>query len=233
MIGAAAFLAGVSRMTVSFTIIMFELTGEVDYIPPFMIAILVAKWVADALRNEGVYDLAQTVLGHPFLDPEHALGVVRDEGSLAEELIPPAQTMRDITVDVGSECQVSKQLLSTKLSQLEARGLMDAGLVLVDGKNMLHGYLAEGELEFALQEEGVPKDGEPVDLLDGPLCAFVDRTPLTICAKAPMEYAVEMFGKLGLGHLIVVEEGSSRVVGVIINKRLVFILRDFITDFKV
>jgi chloride channel 3/4/5 len=48
-----------------------------------------------------------------------------------------------------------------------------------------------------------------------------------------MEYAVEMFGKLGLGHLIVVEEGSSRVVGVIINKRLVFILRDFITDFKV
>jgi chloride channel 3/4/5 len=220
-------------MTVSFTIIMFELTGEVDYIPPFMIAILVAKWVADALRNEGVYDLAQTVLGHPFLDPEHALGVVRDEGSLAEELIPPAQTMRDITVDVGSECQVSKQLLSTKLSQLEARGLMDAGLVLVDGKNMLHGYLAEGELEFALQEEGVPKDGEPVDLLDGPLCAFVDRTPLTICAKAPMEYAVEMFGKLGLGHLIVVEEGSSRVVGVIINKRLVFILRDFITDFKV
>lgn len=233
MIGAAAFLAGVSRMTVSFTIIMFELTGEVDYIPPFMIAILVAKWVADALSNEGVYDLAQTVLGHPFLDPEHALGVVRDEGSLAEELIPPAQTMRDITVDVGSECQVSKQLLSTKLSQLEARGLMDAGLVLVDGKNMLHGYLAEGELEFALQEEGVPKDGEPVDLLDGPLCAFVDRTPLTICAKAPMEYAVEMFGKLGLGHLIVVEEGSSRVVGVIINKRLVFILRDFITDFKV
>jgi chloride channel 3/4/5 len=28
---------------------MFELTGEVDYIPPFMIAILTAKWVADAL----------------------------------------------------------------------------------------------------------------------------------------------------------------------------------------
>jgi len=36
-----------------------------------------------------------------------------------------------------------------------------------------------------------------------------------------MEYAVEMFGKLGLRHLIVVEEGTGRVVGVIIKKRLV------------
>jgi len=43
MVGGAAFLAGVSRMTVSLAVIMFELTGEVDYIPPFMIAIMVAK----------------------------------------------------------------------------------------------------------------------------------------------------------------------------------------------
>ena len=224
MVGAAAFLAGISRMTVSLTVIMFELTGEVDYIPPFMIAILVAKWVADAMSSEGVYDLAQTVLGHPFLDPEHALGIVRDEGSLVEELIPPARTMREITVDVGPECKVSKQLLSTKLAQLKARGLMDAGLVIVDGQGMLHGYLAEGELDFVIHEEGVLNNREPVDLLEGPLSAFVDRTPLTICAKAPMEYAVEMFGKLGLRHLIVVEEGSSRVVGVIIKKRLVLYL---------
>jgi chloride channel 3/4/5 len=89
---------------------------------------------------------------------------------------------------------------------------------------MLHGYLAEGELDFAILEEGVLKDGEPVDLLAGPLSAFVDRTPLTLCAKAPMEYVVEMFGKLGLRHVIVVEEGSSKVVGVIIKKRLVLYL---------
>ncbi|CZT00144.1 uncharacterized protein RAG0_08296 [Rhynchosporium agropyri] len=51
MVGAAAFLAGVSRMTVSLAVIMFELTGEVDYIPPFMIAIMVASWVADAISR--------------------------------------------------------------------------------------------------------------------------------------------------------------------------------------
>lgn len=223
MIGAAAFLAGVSRMTVSLTVIMFELTGEVDYIPPFMIAILIAKWVADAISSEGVYDLAQTVLGHPFLDLDHAERIVKDEGALVEELIPPAQTMREITVDIGDECKVSKKLLSTKLDQLKARGLMDAGLVLVDGKGYLHGYLAEGELDFAINQEGVLNDDEQVDLLDGVLSTFVDRTPLTISAKAPMEYAVELFAKLGLRHLIVVDV-ESKVVGVVIKKRLVLYL---------
>lgn len=223
MVGAAAFLAGVSRMTVSLTVIMFELTGEVDYIPPFMIAILVAKWVADALSSEGVYDLAQTVLGHPFLDPEHAVNIVRDQGVLVEELIPPQQTMREIKVDVGKDYKVSRKLLAQKLGQLQNRGLMDAGLVLVDGSGMLHGYLAEGELEFAIHTKGVLEE-EDVDLLDGPLAAFIDRTPLTICAKAPMEYAVEMFGKLGLRHLMVVEEASGKLVGVIIKKRLVLYL---------
>ncbi|KAK0115400.1 hypothetical protein ONS96_013856 [Cadophora gregata f. sp. sojae] len=224
MVGAAAFLAGVSRMTVSLAVIMFELTGEVDYIPPFMIAIMVAKWIADALSSESVYDLAQTVLGHPFLDPEHALSIVRDKGLLVEELIPPSQTMREITLDVGPEYKVSKATLATKLSQLKARGLMDAGLVLVDSNSMLHGYLAQGELEFAINEPGVLVDNDPVDLLEGTVAIFIDRTPMTICAKAPMEYAMELFGKLGLRHLIIVEEGSSKVVGVVIKKRLVVFL---------
>lgn len=63
MVGAAAFLAGVSRMTISLCVIMFELTGELEYVLPHMIAILVAKWTADALGKESVYDLAQNVLG--------------------------------------------------------------------------------------------------------------------------------------------------------------------------
>lgn len=92
MVGAAAFLAGVSRMTLSLCVIMFELTGELEYILPHMIAILVAKWVADALGKEGVYDVAQAVLGHPFLDLDHTLQIVQKQNALVEELIPPAQT---------------------------------------------------------------------------------------------------------------------------------------------
>jgi chloride channel 3/4/5 len=227
MVGAAAFLAGVSRMTISLAVIMFELTGELEYIVPDMIGIMVAKWVADVLEHEGVYDLAQTVLGHPFLDPDHAMALVRTEQYLVEELIPPEKTMKEITVDVPPMGRVPRRILTEKLSQLRRRGLMDAGLVLVQ-EGMLQGYIAEGELEFGLEEVGKGfEDNTLVRLLGTPevkefdLSMFVDKTPLTICAKAPMEYAVEMFAKLGLRHLCVVEEGTGRLVGVIIKKRLV------------
>ncbi|KAL9597265.1 MAG: hypothetical protein Q9219_005246 [cf. Caloplaca sp. 3 TL-2023] len=227
MVGAAAFLAGVSRMTISLCVIMFELTGELEYIVPHMIAILVAKWVADALEKNGVYDLAQTVLGHPFLDADHAMNLVQGTQELVERLIPPKQTMQEITVEVPHDNKVPKHILDGKLDKLKERGLLDAGLVLVqDG--MLQGYLAEGELDFGLTNLGTRwkstsqirllgdvQDGEP------DLSMFVDRTPLTICAKAPMEYMVEMFGKLGLRYLCVVEEGSGKLLGVVIKKRLV------------
>ena len=206
---------------------MFELTGELEYIVPNMIAILVAKWVADALEREGVYDLAQTVLGHPFLDLDHAMSLVQMENTLVEELIPPKQTMEDITVNVLKNNMVPRKLLEQKLDRLKERGLLDAGLVLVqDG--MLQGYLAEGELDFGLTNiGGVWDSSDSVRLLgraeeeEFDLSNFVDRTPLSICAKAPMEYAVEMFGKLGLRYLCVVEEGSGKLVGVILKKRLV------------
>jgi len=96
--------------------------------------------------------------------------------------------------------------------------------VLVDGNAILHGYLTQGELDIATHEEGLLKDDEAVDLQEGIMSRLVDRTPLTISAKAPMEYAVEMFGKLGLRHLIVVEEGTGKVVGVIFKKQLVLYL---------
>lgn len=235
MVGAAAFLAGVSRMTISLAVIMFELTGELEFVVPNMIGIMIAKWVADALERDGVYDLAQAVLGHPFLDLDHGMKLVQQEAYLVEELLPPAQTMREITVDVPESGVVPRVLLAEKLAQLRRRGLMDAGLVLAR-KTMLQGYLAEGELEFGLETVGKSyPEGCVVRLLpavagvgfsmghEGELdmSQFVDRTPLSICAKAPMEYVVEMFGKLGLRHLCVTEEGSGRLVGVIIKKRLV------------
>jgi chloride channel 3/4/5 len=218
MVGSAAFLAGVSRMTVSLAVIMFELTGEVMYVPPFMCAILTAKWIADAISAESVYDLSQNLLGHPFLDAEHALMAVRNTDARVEELIPPSSTMEEITLRVRTGSRVPRTLLETKLGHLKARGLMDAGLVLVNDNGLCHGYLSEAELEFAISHSSERTDSNlPLDELD----ILVDRAPLTISSKAPIEYAVEMFSKLGLRYLIIVEEDSGRVLGVVIKKRLV------------
>lgn len=216
MVGAAAFLAGVSRMTISLAVIMFELTGEIEYVVANMIAIMVAKWIADALEKDGVYDLAQTVLGHPYLDLDHANMLVKRDPALAAILIPPRQTMKEITVETRGS--VPRKVLEDKLERLKSRGIRDAGLVLVNN-GMLQGYLSQTEVDFGLSSLELEDD---VELLgEGGLSMFVDRTPMTVFSTAPMEYVVEMFGKLGLRYLCVVEEGTSRLVGVILKKRLV------------
>jgi chloride channel 3/4/5 len=220
MVGAAAFLAGVSRMTVSLAVIIFELTGEVTYIPCNMCAILVAKWVADAISSESVYELSQHLLGHPFLDPDHAVTLVtlsQGDATVAE-LIPPPRTMAEIALHLGPERLIQRCVLEEKLEQLKARGLMDAGLVIVTEEQRCHGYLPQAELELLLR---TPNGPDSFNFQDAELSRLVDRSPLTITAQAPLEYAVEMFGKLGLRYLVVLEEDTSKVVGVVIKKRLV------------
>ncbi|KAK0648324.1 chloride channel [Cercophora newfieldiana] len=221
MVGAAAFLAGVSRMTVSLTVIMLELTGEVEYIPPFMIAILTAKVVVDALHEEGVND--HTVLGE-YLEHEHASNIARSHGGLVEDLIPTSQSMADMTFHVGPEYKVLKQALSHKLHRMKRHGLRDAALVLVDDREQLHGIISEAELDFAVNEEGFLSDTEAFDVLTGPMAPFVDRSPLTLNAGAPLEMVVEMFYQLGLRHVVIVEEGSSRVLGVVLKQQLILYL---------
>ncbi|KAJ3557827.1 hypothetical protein NPX13_g9847 [Xylaria arbuscula] len=56
MIGAAATLAGVTRLTVSIVVIMFELTGALTYVLPIMIAVMLSKWVGDAFSRRGIYE---------------------------------------------------------------------------------------------------------------------------------------------------------------------------------
>ncbi|KAF2093067.1 hypothetical protein NA57DRAFT_49222 [Rhizodiscina lignyota] len=255
MVGASAFLAGVCRMTISLCVIMFELTGELEFVIPHMIAILVAKWVADGIGREGVYDLAQSVLGHPFLDSDHAMQLVQSlpTPQLVNVLIPPKETMDEITVVVPRSNKVPRKVLEEKLRLLKRRGLMDAGLVLVQepdhrhhnfhitvnptsrSRGLLQGYIAEAELEFCLSNT----PHAPIRRLsikhpqhahthahdhsngDFDISMFVDRTPPVVNESAPLEYAVEMFGKLGLRHLCVLEDGTGGLVGVVIKKRLV------------
>lgn len=55
-------------MTVSLVVIMFELTGGLEYIVPLMAATMTSKWVADAIGREGIYDAHIRLNGYPFLE---------------------------------------------------------------------------------------------------------------------------------------------------------------------
>uniref|UniRef100_A0A671QKL9 Chloride channel protein n=1 Tax=Sinocyclocheilus anshuiensis TaxID=1608454 RepID=A0A671QKL9_9TELE len=69
LIGAAAFLGGVVRMTISLTVILIESTNEITYGLPIMITLMVAKWTGDFF-NKGIYDIHIHLKGVPLLEWE-------------------------------------------------------------------------------------------------------------------------------------------------------------------
>ncbi|KAF4335130.1 CLC chloride channel [Fusarium beomiforme] len=217
MVGSAAFLAGVSRMTVSLAVIMFELTGEVNFIPPFVIAILTAKWVADAISADGVYDLAQHLQGHPFLDAEQAIKKVRDfrgdEGNATVDvLLRSDDAVNNAIVSIGSEYRVLISVLQNKLSHLQNGGYTDSGLVFVNDGGMCQGYITRCKLEKALHmidTTDCVEESSEVHILEPHFSGCINKSPLTLSSNAPLEYAVELFGNLGISYLVITEEGRN------------------------
>lgn len=55
MVAAGATMCGVTRLSVTLAVILFELTGSLDHVLPFSLAILCAKWTADALEPRSIY----------------------------------------------------------------------------------------------------------------------------------------------------------------------------------
>ena len=68
IMGTAAFMAGVSRLTVSLTVIIIEITNDLANLLPIMLAVMTAKLVAD-LVNHPLFD-SQIAMKHiPYLEP--------------------------------------------------------------------------------------------------------------------------------------------------------------------
>jgi len=67
LLGAASFLGGTMRMTVSLCVILLELTNDLLLLPLVMLVLLVSKSVADSF-NKGVYDQILKIKGLPYLE---------------------------------------------------------------------------------------------------------------------------------------------------------------------
>lgn len=65
LIAAGATMCGVTRLSVTLAVILFELTGSLDYVLPFSLAILVAKWTSDFIEPLSIY-VSNMTLNHPL-----------------------------------------------------------------------------------------------------------------------------------------------------------------------
>ncbi|XP_049885114.1 H(+)/Cl(-) exchange transporter 5 isoform X2 [Pectinophora gossypiella] len=221
MVGAAAVLGGVTRMTVSLVVIMFELTGGVRYIVPLMAAAMASKWVGDALGRQGIYDAHIALNGYPFLDSKDEF----QHTSLAADVMQPKrnETLAVITQDSMTVDDVETLLKETEhngypvVVSKESQYLVgfvlrrDLNLAIANARRTIEGLTGQSLVWFS--GTGNPPPGPPPCL---PLNRILDMAPITVTDQTPMETVVDMFRKLGLRQTLVTHNG--RLLGVITKK---------------
>ena len=69
LLGSAAVLGGCTRMTISLTVIIVEISQDVYYLLPIMFVVIVAKWVGDRF-NSSLYDSHVGLKSIPYLEPK-------------------------------------------------------------------------------------------------------------------------------------------------------------------
>ncbi|KAG0062746.1 hypothetical protein BGZ89_010436 [Linnemannia elongata] len=139
MIGAAACLSGVTRMTVSLVVIMFELTGAMTYSLPIMMAVMMGKFVGDAFSPDAFFNKLIDLNEHPYLDNKKDYNTFGTAADIADRYLE--------TIDVNAVNDVDS--LRRKVEILAASGYSDGGLPIVD-RGILVGYIASNELGHAL-----------------------------------------------------------------------------------
>lgn len=230
LIAAGSTMCGVTRLSVTLVVILFELTGSLDYVLPFSLAILVAKWTSDAIEPLSIYDLLTEMNSYPFLNNKHR-PVFTSE---LADIVP--RVRRERVIDITNSPVVSASSLRSKLELLHKAGELDGGLPVVRN-GVLVGLIPAPDLEFALDnlpDEGsqmclmakVPTiddsdDGEP-DPTD--FTPYIDPAPVALDIKSPMDLVYECFVKLGLRYICVLKNG--RYAGMTHKKTFVKYMRE-------
>uniref|UniRef100_T1IZ96 Chloride channel protein n=1 Tax=Strigamia maritima TaxID=126957 RepID=T1IZ96_STRMM len=220
MVGAAAALGGVTRMTVSLVVIMFELTGGVKYIVPLMAAAMASKWVGDALGREGIYDAHIGLNGYPFLDSKEEFS----HTTLAADVMQP----RNDPLAVLTQDSMSVEDIENLLRETEHNGFP---VVVSQESQYLVGYILRRDLTLAIincknNKDGICANSKVlfIDLIPTPwtgppplkLKKLLDLAPITLTDETPMETVIDMFRKLGLRQVLVTHNG--RLLGIITKK---------------
>eukprot|EP00106_Octopus_bimaculoides_P010912 XP_014778354.1 PREDICTED: chloride channel protein D-like isoform X1 [Octopus bimaculoides] len=159
LIGAASFFGGVTRLTMAVTIIMIEITNDVQFIIPIMLSILIAKWIGDYFTHP-IYHATLELKCIPFLRAEPHLVIASKR--LNAELYTALDVMASPVVTVypkQSVYKAAKILLNTTHS----------GFPVAKKKTMLskskhfYGLITRTELYVLLMKEEVFFTKEDID----------------------------------------------------------------------
>ncbi|QSZ37690.1 hypothetical protein DSL72_008789 [Monilinia vaccinii-corymbosi] len=224
IIGAAAALGGVTRMTVSIVVIMFELTGALTYVLPIMIAVMISKWVGDAFGKRGIYESWIHLNEYPFLDNS-------DESPIPDISVRQIMTrIEDLVVLTATGHTIES--LTNILANHPYRGFP----VISDLKEaILLGYISRAELQYnltistqeprSLQPEteaffSHQPFADPRTTLD--LRPWMDQTPITLPSRSNLLLTANYFQKLGVRYVLFCDRGVLQ--GLLTKKDVWYVL---------
>ncbi|KAI0443422.1 chloride channel [Xylaria telfairii] len=231
LIAAGSTMCGVTRLSVTLAVILFELTGSLDYVLPFSLAILVAKWTADALEPLSIYDLLTMMNSYPYLDNKHKPMFT---GELAD-IVP--RVRRERVIDITNSPLVAATSLRAKLELLHRAGELDGGLPILRD-DILVGLIPAPDLEYGLDNledessslclmadiPSIDDDDDDANRDPTDFTQYIDPAPVALDIRSPLELVHECFAKLGLRYICVLKNG--RYAGMAHKKRFVKYVRE-------
>ncbi|KAL3987365.1 chitin synthase [Sarotherodon galilaeus] len=240
LIGAAAQLGGIVRMTLSLTVIMVEATGNVTYGLPIMLVLMTAKIVGDYFQ-EGLYDIHIKLQSVPFL---HWEAPATSHWLTAREVMSSPVTCFNRIEKVGTIVDVLSNtstnhngfpvvvqvLDSDEPAKLCGLILRSQLIVLLKHKvfvELARSRLSQRKLQLKDFRDAYPRfppiqsihvsQDERECMMD--LTEFMNATPYTVPQDTSLPRVFKLFRALGLRHLVVVDD-ENRVIGLVTRKDL-------------
>eukprot|EP00038_Savillea_parva_P026498 m.54657 g.54657 ORF g.54657 m.54657 type:complete len:832 (+) comp7545_c0_seq1:173-2668(+) len=238
LIGAAAMLAGVVRMTISLTVIIIEATGNVTYGLPIMLAVIFAKWVGDYF-NEGLYDIHIELKHIPLLgwNPPPMQRLVVADDIMSHKIIA---LYKDVRVGHLIEMMQRTKHQAFPIIEYDNTSKADHGLA------TLHGIILRHQLLMLLQFGAYGRHGDehPRMTLDDfrkgypryptledinvptehyhlwvNLRSYMNPSPYVVTQTSSLHRIFRLFRTMGLRHLAIVND-HHQLVGMITRKDL-------------
>ncbi|XP_075661857.1 chloride channel protein CLC-c-like isoform X2 [Castanea sativa] len=238
LLGAASFLGGTMRMTVSLCIILLELTNDLLLLPLVMLVLLISKTVADNF-NKGVYDQILKIKGLPYLEA-HAEPYMRH--LVARDVVSgPLVTFSGVE-QVGNILHALRTTGHNGFPVIDEPPFSEAPelcgvvlrshlLVLLKGKNFSMDRLVTGDdilqrfaaFDFAKAGSGKGIKLEDLDIKVEEMEMYIDlhpitnASPYTVVETMSLAKAAILFRQLGLRHMCVVPKSQGRppIVGIL------------------
>ena len=131
-------------MTVSLVVIVFELTGGLEYIVPLMAAVMTSKWVGDAFGRAGIYESHIRLNGYPFLDAKEEF----THTTLAREVMRPRRS--DPPLAVLTQDDLSVEELQAVISETSYNGFP---VIVSKESQRLVGFALRRDITIAIGED--------------------------------------------------------------------------------